>query len=442
MLQVMTGWARWKARAPLPPAEDRPTRLRFRVLGFGCLLAVLSYIMRVCLGQVGPEICLSLSLTKADWGLVMASFSFAYGAFEIPGGYFSDVVGPRRTLLAAVLSFSLMTALTGLAGGLLGLIIIRFCFGMCQAAVFPNIACMLTAWLPTARRASAQGMVWMCTRIGGAIAPAAISGLVVWTESWRSALLLLALLGIVWCAGFWPWYRDDPAAAPGINAAELALLRQDRAPTRPHASVPWMRLLRSANLWALALMYGFGGFTAFFTISMLPTYLQTHLHATEFESATVVGTALLTGGAACWLSGRWSDRITRRLGSRRWGRRLFGISGFCAAGLAVLGLSLTNNLALVTLLVCTMCACYDWTVPVSWAACSDIGERYSGTVSGVMNTLGNLGAALGAMTAGRLMQREETTLLFCLFAGSYWIAALLWLRIDASAPASDLEAGD
>ena len=59
-----------------------------------------------------------------------------------------------------------------------------------------------------------------------------------------------------------------------------------------------------------------------------------------------------------------------------------------------------------------------------------MGERHAGAVSGAMNGVGNLFGAAGMALAGALLGRGEYGLLFGLFSGAYWLAALAWLLID------------
>ena len=93
----------------------RPTRVRYGVLGFCCLLSMITYLDRVCFGSAAPYLVEALGLTSvADLQLAFTAFAFAYAAFEVPSGWLGDVYGPRRTLLRIVLWWSVFTALTGL----------------------------------------------------------------------------------------------------------------------------------------------------------------------------------------------------------------------------------------------------------------------------------------------------------------------------------------
>lgn len=435
------------AQRDTSPADLVASRQRYFVVALGCALAAIGYVMRVSFAWVGPELKHDLELNDSQIGRLMAVFALSYGLFEIPFGYSGDRFGARLTLLVVMLGFSGMTALTAAARSFGALLAARFAFGSFQAGIFPNIARMFAAWMPVTQRATAQGWIWMCTRIGAAASPVMVAALIAFVGDWRVTLLLLTIPGVIWAIVFFWWYRDNPANSARVNAAELEMIRQGRDEhAGSHADVPWSKLLRSGNLWALCLAYGCGGIGSFFNISLLPTYMADHL-GVDKKVGSLIGTiALSIGAVGCFGSGWWSDRIVRRMNARKWGRRLFGAVGFFVGGLLWLVVAVRFGLRdwtepattvdIVTLgaLVCSLVLFYDLTMPVSWAATADIGERYAGTVSGMMNTLGNLGAAIGASAAGALMHQRHTGLMFTMFAAAYFAAGLFWLRIDSTQP--------
>jgi hypothetical protein len=85
----------------------------------------------------------------------------------------------------------------------------------------------------------------------------------------------------------------------------------------------------------------------------------------------------------------------------------------------------------------------DWIMGPSWAACQDVGRRYSAIVSGTMNMVGNLGAVLGIQVTGRIVRAytengvtddQGYVVLFTVYAAVYALGVCLWLLIDASKP--------
>src|SRR5207237_9655517 len=76
---------------------------------------------------------------------------------------------------------------------------------------------------------------------------------------------------------------------------------------------------------------------------------------------------------------------------RRWGRALQGLISY-VLGALFFGLALlTSNPWLAVAALCLASFLKDFSMAVCWATCLDIGHRYSGTVSGFMNLVGNLG---------------------------------------------------
>src|SRR5437879_1097955 len=97
-----------------PPAMEKPTRVRFGVLGFACSLSMITYLDRVCFGTVATNIQSEFLLSETQKGLMFSAFALSYAAFEVPSGWLGDVFGPKRTLIRIVLWWSIFTAITGL----------------------------------------------------------------------------------------------------------------------------------------------------------------------------------------------------------------------------------------------------------------------------------------------------------------------------------------
>lgn len=110
---------------------------RYRVLALLCSLTTLTYLDRICISIVGVRIKTEFALSNTQFGWVLASFSLAYALFEIPSGVLGDRMGPKALFIRIVLFWSLFTAFTGLAAGLVSLMIIRFLFGIGESGTIP-----------------------------------------------------------------------------------------------------------------------------------------------------------------------------------------------------------------------------------------------------------------------------------------------------------------
>ena len=157
-----------------------------------------------------------------------------YSLFEIPSGWLGDVKGPRSVLTRIVLWWSAFTMLTAAARGFASLVAIRFLFGAGEAGAFPNIARSFSRWFPARERGRANGVMFLGSRLGGMLsAPIALVIVVRW--GWRTSFVVFGLLGVVWAAAWYAWYRDRPDEHPAVSREELAWIQQDgNAGGRPH----------------------------------------------------------------------------------------------------------------------------------------------------------------------------------------------------------------
>jgi MFS transporter, ACS family, glucarate transporter len=427
--------------------NDRPSHVRYRVLAIACVLALLTYINRLGFGVAAPEIKQEIGLSDEQMGYLASAFLVAYGLCQVPGGLVGDRIGGRNLLTILVLSWSLLSGATALGvllpGGaalafavLLGL---RFLFGVFQAAEFPTLARVLADWMPVGERASAQGLVWTFSRLGGALVPFLFAGMLWFFGTWTTPFWIMAGLGVLWCVVFWPWFRNRPEEMAQVNEAERACIAADRpaAPSR-RAAVPWAALLRSRNVYCLCLMYGLVGFAGNFFTNLLPLYLRDHRALSKTETAWLSALPLAFGIGSCWLGGLLSDWMVRRFGSRKWGRRLNGAIGLLLAAAATLAIPWVADVWLLAVAVSAAFFFNDLNMGPAWAAAADIGERSAGTVSGMMNMVGGgFAAALGTAFAGFLFRRDLDTWVFVGFACSYVLAAGCWLLVDVSKPLGD-----
>src|SRR6516162_1020671 len=96
-----------------PVALQRPTQVRYGVLGFTCALSMITYLDRVCIASAATPMIDALGLkSEADLKWAFTAFTISYAAFEIPSGWLGDIFGPRKILIRIVLWWSVFTGLT------------------------------------------------------------------------------------------------------------------------------------------------------------------------------------------------------------------------------------------------------------------------------------------------------------------------------------------
>ena len=412
----------------------RASRARYGVVTLAIGLAVLSYVQRVAISEAAGPIARDLHIHKEQMGLIFGAFGLSYALFEIPMGLLGDRLGVRRVLAQIVLAWSAFTALTGVAWNAASLIGIRFLFGAGEAGCFPNLTRMLSAWLPVRERVTAQSLMWAFTRWGGAATPPLALLCIHWF-GWRWAFVGFAGLGLVWCAIFLIWFRDNPAEHRGVNAAERQMLERSRVlTTHQEGERSWPSLLLTPQVAILVLQYFCFSYVWYFYITWLPTYLREGRGQSPERAATLAMLPLLFGGFGSLATG---------FAPRRLPRRAIAFCGFL--GTAVLLFTVTHLHSVVPAMVAMGMAsfCSDLTMPISWDACVDIGGAYTATVAAAMNMLGNLAGFVAPVAGGILLQRTRGawSVLIDTMAVAALISAGCWLSLDPERARRDRERG-
>jgi MFS transporter, ACS family, glucarate transporter len=412
------------------PEGSRPTHVRYRVVGMLFLLSMITYLDRVCIGAAAPLIRHDLGLTSVQMGAVFSAFALAYGIFEVPGGWLGDRFGPRLMLTRIVVWWSAFTALTGWVNSFRSLWIVRFLFGAGEAGAFPNSSCAIAHWFPFAERGRAQGVFFMASRLGGAIAPLIVVPLQR-QVGWRNVFAIFGAIGVIWAIGWYLWFRDRPEQKRGVSASEMEIIRKGAAPPAERVSVPWKVLLTSVNLWAVTFMYFAFGYGVNFYFFWLPSYLVEARGIQNF--APYAALPFLFAAFADVFGGWTSDTLVRRIGLK-WGRRTVGLLALGGSVLLVLLSFASWNPIYAVISLALGFAAADFMVPNCFAICLDIGKRYAGTVTGFMNTAAQIGGAISLTVIGYFAGRKEWNTAILTMAMGLLISALLYLVIDASRP--------
>ncbi|EQB33391.1 MFS transporter permease [Sphingobium ummariense RL-3] len=409
----------------------RPTRARHAVLWLTVLAYLITYMDRVVIATAAPVIEQEYGFTPVTMGWIFAAFSISYALFQIPGGWLGDRFGPRRALTGVVLWWSTFTAATALTWSAGSMMVCRFLFGMGEAGAFPIATRSLSRWMLPSERGWAQGVTHAGARLGGALTPVFVALLIV-QFGWRMPFLVFALVGVAWAALWFWYYRDTPREHKSVNASELAIIEGALGAGKARVSVPWRRLLSNPRLWTLSAMY----FCYAYSINIFLTWFPKYLHdARGFDIALMglfASMPLMAGVIGDLLGGWASDLLVKRGVGLKMGRRIVAVVGFLlAAAMIPLAAAIVDPVPSI-LCFCVALFGLELTVGVSWAVTLDIGGEYAGSVSAVMNTLGNSGAAIAAAVTGYIVSMSGWFAAFSVLSVLCLIAAVLFLRIDAS----------
>jgi len=408
------------------------SRARFILLRFAFALSVVTYLDRVCIATAAISIREDLHLTAVQMGWVFSAFTLAYAIFEIPSGWLADTIGPRKVLTRIVLWWSAFTMATGAAWSYTSILAFRFLFGAGEAGAFPSASRSFAQWFPPRERGRAHGIIFMGTRLGGALAPPLAIALIE-TVKWRASFWIFGSLGIVWAAGWWRWFRDNPREHPSVTTGELQLIEEGRAAPPEHHKIQW-RYLLNRNLLFICLTYFAFGYGLYFYLTWLQTYLREARGFSASAASQLASVVLMAGAAAAILGGLWTDRWVKRYGLR------IGRSGVAAIALITSGLILsaaavTTSAIAAALLIAVAAGVADLCISAAWAVCLDIGREAAGTVTGCMNTFANLGGTIAPVAMGYAVQWWGSWSIPLLITSAiYILGGLIALLVDPNQP--------
>lgn len=416
--------------------SDRPTAVRFGVVGWLTLAALLAYLCRSAIGVAESTIREEFRLSETQSGWFMGAFFWTYALFQVPGGALSHRRGTRVAMTLFVLTGSLATLLLGLAPAFWLLIVAQFLMGIAQAGLFPASCLSISHWIPLARRSFACGVLTTGMQ-AGAIAAALLTGILIGQIGWRWVFVCFALPGLVWAVRFWLRFRDDPRSDPRVNAAERELIARDREEPAVSSAeeaaepTPWLAMARNPAIWWLCGQQICRAAGYMFFASWFPTFLQETRGISVQDSGylqALVFSGTLTG---CLLGGWLTDLIWRRTKSLRLSRSGVGATFLGACGLLILAAWFVESVGLAVALLTLGSLFAALAGPCAFSATIDIGGRHTPQVFGLMNMIGNFAVAASPPLVGLLFERTENwNLVLLIFAVVYLTGALCWGLVD------------
>jgi MFS family permease len=411
------------------PPLDRG-RVRYRVVAFAVALAGVTYLDRICISTLAPAIMRDMSLSKLEMSYVFSAFAVAYAAFEVPSAWWGQRIGTRRVLTRIVVWWSTFTIATAAVWSYTSLLAIRFLFGAGEAGAWPNAARTFSRWIPTYERGRVQGVFFAGAFLAGGLTPALVTALEP-RVGWRGVFACFGVVGFVWAAAWYRWFRDEPSEHPAVGPAELALITANRGRADDHdASGATLRALAaSPSAWALCLGYFSNSYGSYFVMTWLPTYLAERRGFQAGALALYAGLPMLLSVVSGLAGGIATDLLARRHGVR-FGRVAVGVGSYVVAAAMMVASVGAESPRLAATLLAIATAASMFALGAHWAAAIDIGGEHAGVLSACMNTTGQIGSISSPIIAAWLVQRYASWALpLYVMAGLYAFSAVTWLLV-------------
>lgn len=369
------------------------------VLGLLCLMYFITYLDRVNVSTAAAGFAKDFNLSKTEIGFVFSAFAYPYLVFQIVGGWISDRLGARRTLIGCGLLWAAATALTGFATGFASLVAARLLLGFGEGATFPASTRAMSSWVARRDRGYAQGITHAAARVGNSAAPFIVVEVMA-IYGWRASFYACAVVSFAWVA-LWAFaFTERPSEHPRITRAELDAL----PPLHEHLpQVPWWPLFR--RMLPVTVVYFCYGWTLWLFLSWIPQYFL-HSYALDLKKSAVFASGVFFAGVlGDTLGGVVTDGLLRRTGSLARARSSMVAVCMLLALVALTPLLFTHSLYVS--LACLSAGFFfaEMTIGPMWAIPMDVAPAYSGTASGMMNTGSALAAIISPVLSGQLIDR-------------------------------------
>jgi ACS family glucarate transporter-like MFS transporter len=415
----------------------RTSHVRWFLVFWLFVLSAVSYLDRVNISiAVGP-IAESYHLSDVQMGPVFSAMLFGYALFQTVGGRLADRFGPRRVLAGGVIWWGIFTALTAMvpahvAGAIFIFVVVRFLLGAGEAVIYPSANQFIARWIPTSERGIANGLIFAGVGAGAGLTPLIITQIMV-RYGWRTSFWVCSIIGFAAGAVWFVIARDTPAQHAGVAAYELALIQsgstQAESKNDPNALVPWRRVMRSKEVWAVTLSYFCYGYVAWIFFSWFYRYLS-KVRGLDLKASalyTMLPPAAMMVGSL--LGGVVNDRLSKQLGPRvgRCGPAAFAMA---LAGIFIAFGSQVQSARLASVVLAGGAGALYLSQSSFWSVTVDIAGASSGSVSGFMNRGNQIGAAITATLTPWIAARFGWTTSFLVAAGLCVVGAASWLVVD------------
>ena len=470
-------------RGPLPVGRARTIALVSLFLA-STMELLDTTIVNVALPTI--ESSLHASGVQLQW--MVAAYPLAFAIALITGSRLGDLLGRKRLFVGGLVGFTLMSAACGLAPTAAVLVTFRALQGLAAAAMIPQVLSSIQVMYPPAERAKAIALFTGLAGITAVLGPvlgAVLTDADIAGTGWRAIFLVNVPVGLVAVVAAVRWVPDSVSARrPGLDlrgvvtlavgllavlypltmgrelgwpvwvyaviAAGVLLLalfvraqhRTERSGREPLVA---LSLYRGRSFAAGSAVHGLLFVAMGATFLCQTVYLQaglgwTVLHAGLAGVPFALSTSVFAGVGVAVLAPRIGRRVLQ-LGAVVWA------VGALVLILTVQGASAgTSTWAFIPGFVVAGAGFGLLVAPIGMFTVTDVPVEHAGSASGLVNTTGQLGSAIGVAVIGTvffsLVDSHAPAVPSAMFGPAFQVAlgALVALMVAATVAAHHLPA--
>lgn len=254
--------------------------------------------LKAASSALSPVLIQELGINKGTYGLLITAFFIIYGIMQIPAGMFTDMWGPRKTILGFTCLTIVGIFLFWVSFRFEMLVVAQIIMGIGCSVFYINAVSMITHWFPIERKATAIGILSAASGLGNFTSYMGFPLANTMFGGWRNLYVVVALILVVNTAMNFFILKDNHASKAERRSAMTTL--------RSFAEVLKDRRIYPFILGYLLLSFGWV-LNSWMTLFLMETKGLTYV-----EGGLVTSLGTIAGIPGCIAMGAISDRLRKR----------------------------------------------------------------------------------------------------------------------------------
>lgn len=364
---------------------------RWIILGVIWIASFICFLDRINLSVAMPNLIDEYNFTPEQSGLLLSAFFITYTLFQIPGGILGDKFSPKKVVTVSLIWWSFMTFITGWTRSFGQLYIVRLLFGVGEGVYPPCTMKIVSNWFSNSERATANAIWASANSFGPAFGlPIAVAIISAW--GWPVLFYIFGVIGFLYIPLWVYAVKNSPEEVEVMSSNQLTSVSAN------HTDSGLSIIFRNKNTWLLAIAYFFFLCTFYGLLTWLPSYLAKARGISLIKMGFVAGLPFLALGMSQPFGGWISDKWLR-------GRRktIIILATLSAAPALYAVISSTDDTMVIIALILAG-GILGLVFGPFWALAIETSDRrYCGTLTGLLNTGGNIGGVVSPIIIGYLV---------------------------------------
>ena len=399
--------------------EREPTALHWTALVLLVLSVCINYVDRGNLGVAATSIQTDLHFRPDQLGILLGGFFWSYSLLQFVAAKAIDRWNVNWVYAIGFFAWSAATALTGLAGSLASILILRLILGAGESVAYPAYSKIFATTFPEKLRGAANGAIDAGSKVGPALGVLLGVKMINWL-SWRYMFLAIGGVSLLWLI---PWCLLVPK------------LGSNRVWTRPEWSPGYARIARIRAFWGTVLGLFGANYTWYFFLTWLPYYFETERHYTSNSLAIVASLPFWATAASSMLSGLLADALIRRGYDAGRVRQVFVSVGLAGCCVFILPAVLVTDPTASNVFFALTCVSMGGFSSNHWAFSQTLaGPEGAAEWTGFENFAGNLPGVVAPYVTGVVLRLTNSFFIAFAIACGFLIVGVLGFSVVVGKP--------